>query len=285
MLNLLRETAYELYKMGSQKRNYIPVAGYVLFVLLCYLSCRNSFGMMATRLADFGLDETEAAKYLDGFFFARIVLIPTFIVLMPIVMAALGGDCVAGEMQDGSLRLCLARPRSRTMVIVSKFLAVYISGLIYSAFFAAAGLLTGYLLFGLAPAQAMMIPARMFGYTLDIMTNSEALFRYAVSALYFSFSLMTMGSMALFFSVVFNRMSSASIAVITLYFVSYVVAELPFAEALRPYLVSEIMNNVFIFYLTPMPLGKLLVNLAVLGIYIASFLFLAIIHFNCKDIR
>ena len=44
----------------------------------------------------------------------------------------------------------------------------------------------------------MMIPARMFGYTLDIMTNGEALFRYAVSALYFSFSLMTLGSMALF---------------------------------------------------------------------------------------
>lgn len=285
LMNLVRETAYELYKMGSQKRNYIPVAGYLLFVLLCYLSCRTSFGAMTTRLTDFGLSEAEAAKYLDGFFFARIVLIPTFIVLMPIVMAALGGDCVAGEMQEGSLRLCLVRPRSRTGVIVSKFLAVYVSGLVYSVFFAAAGLLVGYLLFGLAPAQAMMIPARMFGYTLDIMTNGEALFRYLLSTLYFSFSLMTLGAMALFFSVVFDRMSSASIAVVTLYFVSYVVAELPFAEALRPYLISEIMNNNYIFYLTPMPLGKLLINLAVLGIYIFGFLLMAIIHFNCKDIR
>lgn len=284
-MNLFRDTAYELYKMGSHKKNYIPIVGYIIFILLCYIAWRTSFKHIVARLTGFGMTQVEAVKYLDGFSFARIVLIPTFIVLMPIVMAALGGDCVAGEMQEGSLKLFMARPRSRTKVIVSKFLALYAAGLMYSIFFASASFLIGYCIYGLAPIQVMLVPATMFGSTLTIMTNLEALLRYLAITLYYSFSLMTLGSMALFFSVLFNRMSSAAIAVITLYFVSYVVASLPFAGALRPWLISEIMNNGFIFYLDPMPVGKLLSNLAVLGIYICSFFLISIIHFNCKDLR
>ncbi len=284
-MNLFRDTAYELFKMGSHKKNYIPIAGYIIFMLLCYIAWRTSFENIVARLTEFGMNRAEAVKYLDGFSFARIVLIPTFIVLMPIVMATLGGDCVAGEMQEGSLKLFLARPRSRTRVVVSKFMAVYASGLLYSIFFASASFLIGYCLYGLAPAQVMLVPATLFGSTLTIMTNLEALIRYIAITMYYSFSLMTLGSMALFFSVLFNRMSSAAIAVITLYFVSYVVASLPFAGALRPWLISEIMNNGFIFYLTPVPMGKLIGNLSVLGIYICTFFFISIIHFNCKDIR
>ena len=284
-MKLLRETLYELFKMGSHKKNYIPLAGYLLFILLCYIACRSSFEFIIKRMVEFGLPRADAVKYLDGFFFARVVQIPTFVVLMPIVMAALGGDCVAGEMQEGSLKLYLARPRSRTQVVVAKFAAIYSVGLIYSIIFSVGGLLTGWIFFDLAPAQVIMIPARMFSSTLSIMTNFEALARYMAVTLYYSFSLMTMGSMALFFSVIFNRMSSAAIAVITLYFVSYVVASLPFAEGIRPWLISEIMNNSFLLYLSPVPMGKLVVNLSVLGIYIAGFLFASIFHFNCKDIR
>ena len=88
-----------------------------------------------------------------------------------------------------------------------------------------------------------MLSGHFFGSQVTIMTNSEALSLYGLTALYFSFSLMTLGSMALFFSTVFNRMSSAAITVVTIYFVSFVTSSLPFASALRPWLISEIMNN------------------------------------------
>ena len=236
-------------------------------------------------LSGFNANKSEAAKYLDGFFFARIVLVPTFIVLMPIVMAVLAGDCVAGEMQDGSLKLYMTRPRSRNRLIMTKFAAVYTAGFLYSLCFSVCGFVIGYLLFGMAPAQVLLMPGRVFGSTVSVMTNSEAFIRYCCASLYFSFSLMTLGSMALFFSTIFNRMSSAAIAVITLYFVSYVVAALPFSGALRPWLISEIMNNAFLFWLTPVPMSKLYINLATLMLYICSFLWAAIAFFSWKDIR
>ena len=275
---MLREIAYELLKMSSQKKSYIPFAGYLLFLILCYIAFCNSTDSLAGMLSGFELNRAEAAKYLDGFFFARILLGPTFIILMPIVMAALGGDCVAGEIQEGSLKLYLSRSRSRTRVILNKFIAIYGAGLLYSVIFSCTGFLAGWALFGMAPVQVLLVPGKVFGSTVAVMSNSDAVIRYFLT-------LMTMGALALFFSTLFNRMSSAAIAVITIYFVSYVIISLPFGEWLRPWLISEIMNNGFLFWLTPVPMGKLLINLATLGLYISSFLVAAVITFNCKDIR
>ena len=282
---MIRDTAYELLKMSRQKKNYIPLAGYLLFLLLCYIAYKSSVSTLAQTLSSFSADRNEAAKYLDGLFFARIMLVPTFIVLMPIVMAALGGDCLAGEMQEGTLKLYMTRPRSRTGVILTKFTAVYLASFLYSLFFSSAGVIIGCLFFGTAPVQMLLMPGQVFGSTVSIMSNGEALFRYVCASLYFSFSLMTLGTMALMFSAVFNRMSAAALAVITIYFVSYIAAALPFAGVLRPWLISEIMNNAFLFWLTPFPMEKLLLNLALLAMYICGFLVAAICIFNYKDIR
>lgn len=282
---MLREIGYELLKMSSHKKSYIPLAGYILFFALCYVAFRNSTNSLAALLGGFELDRTAAAKYLDGFFFSRILLAPTFIILMPIVMATLGGDCVAGEIQEGSLKLYMSRSRSRTGVILCKFFAIYISGLFYSVVFSCVGFAAGYLLFGMAPVQVLLVPGQVFGSTVSVMSNSEAIVRYFITAVYFSFSLTTMGALALFFSTVFNRMSSAAISVITIYFVSYVLVSLPFGEWLRPWLISEIMNNAFLFWLPAVPPGKLCVNLATLGLYICTFLTAAIVTFNFKDIK
>ena len=282
---MIRGIWFELVKLSCQKKSYIPFAGYLLFIALCFIAFKNSTSSLAAMLGGFEVDRTQAAKYLDGFFFARILLGPTFIILMPIVMAALGGDCVAGEIQEGSLKLYMSRPRSRTRVILSKFAAIYGAGLVYSVIFSCFGLAFGYLCFGLAPVQVLLVPGQVFGSTVSVMSNSEALGRYFLTSVYFSFSLMTMGAMALFFSTFFNRMSSAAISVITIYFVSYVIVSLPSGEWLKPWLISEIMNNGFLFWLTPIPEGKLYVNLATLALYICSFLLASVVTFNCKDIR
>ena len=73
---MLREIGYELLKMSSHKKSYIPIAGYILFFVLCYIAFRNSTGALASLLRGFELDRNAAAKYLDGFFFSRILLFP-----------------------------------------------------------------------------------------------------------------------------------------------------------------------------------------------------------------
>ena len=282
---MIHDIKHELLKMCHQKKSFIPLAGYILFIILCYIAYKTSTQMLTGILSTLNSDRNATAKFLDGLFFARIALIPTFIVLMPIVMATLGGDCIAGEIQEGSLKLYMTRPRSRTKFIMTKFLSIYLAGLLYSVVFSALGFCIGALLFGLSKVQVLVLPGHVFGAHLTVMTLGDAIKNYCFATLYFSFSLMTIGTIALFFSTIFNRMSSGTIAVLTLYFVSYVVAALPFADKVRPWLISEIMNNAFLFWMTPLPVIKLCSNLTVLSLYIVSFLLASIITFNYKDIR
>jgi hypothetical protein len=110
----------------------------------------------------------------------------------------------------------------------------------------------------------------------------------ATGASLFSAGILSSGTLiAIFLSTWFNRMTTATIVAITVYFVSYIVAALPFAEPIKPFMISEIMGNgsAFMFWMTHIPLIKLIENLAVLGCYICGFLTLAVINFNCKDIK
>jgi ABC-2 type transport system permease protein len=262
------------------------IACHLLFLVLCYLafkSAQSGFFRRFDRAMHFQIGNME--DYLDGFFFARIAMLPTFIVLMPIVVATLAGDTVAGEMQEGSLKMYVARPRSRSLIILSKFFAVYIGTLTFCIWFALVNLLLGILLFGISPTQFVMMTDRLFGTDMVVMTWFRALMRYFASTLYFSFSLTSLGALTLFFSTIFNRMSAATVTVISIYFVSYVVAALPFSETIRPYLISEVMNNAFLLWLSPLPLNKLLLNLSTLLLYMVGFLLAAVLTFNYKDLK
>ena len=283
---MFRMIGYELTKLRVQKKNYVMVACHLFFLGLCYLAFRSAQGGFFRRFdKTMNFHMGDLTDYLDGLFFARVAMVPTFIVLMPIVVATLAGDTVAGEMQEGSLKMYVSRPRSRSAIILSKFFAVYFVTLLFCLWFAAVNTLLGVLIFGVSPTQLVMLTDRVFGTDVVVMGYGSALLRYLASTLYFSFSLTALGAITLFFSTVFNRMSAATVTVISLYFVSYVIAALPFSETIRPYLLSEVMNNAFLLWLSPMPLHKLLLNLSTLSLYTVGFLLAAVLTFNYKDLK
>ena len=278
---MLRSLCHELVKLRIQKKNYVMLGGHLLFLGLCYLAFRSAQGNFFRRFdKTMNFHVEDLTSYLDGLFFARIAMVPTFIVLMPIVVATLAGDCVAGEMQEGSLKLYVSRPRSRSRIILSKFFAVYLATLLYCLYFAALNIAIGVLVLNISPTQLVMLTDRVFGTDVVIMGVRGALLRYFAATVYFSFSLTALGAITLFFSTVFNRMSAATVTVISFYFVSYVIAALPFSESIRPYLLSEVMNNSFLLWLSPLPVNKLLVNLSTLSLYTVGFLLLATLMFN-----
>lgn len=283
---MLRSLCHELVKLRIQKKNYVMLGGHLLFLGLCYLAFRSAQGNFFRRFdKTMNFHVEDLTSYLEGLFFARIAMVPTFIVLMPIVVATLAGDCVAGEMQEGSLKLYVSRPRSRSRIILSKFFAVYLATLLYCLYFAALNIAIGVLVLNISPTQLVMLTDRVFGTDVVIMGVRGALLRYFAATVYFSFSLTALGAITLFLSTVFNRMSAATVTVISFYFVSYVIAALPFSESIRPYLLSEVMNNSFLLWLSPLPVNKLLVNLSTLSLYTVGFLLLATLMFNYKDLK
>src|SRR5207244_6626614 len=70
-----------------------------------------------------------AAEYISALTVAVVMLIPQILLLMPLYAALVGGDLVAKEVEDGTLRMILSRPISRFRLLLSKWLA----GVVFSA--------------------------------------------------------------------------------------------------------------------------------------------------------
>jgi ABC-2 type transport system permease protein len=282
-----RDIYFEIVKLKAQKKNYIVAIGHLCFLGLCYLGMKTSnMSFMERRVRRSAeLDLTDFLGYVDGLMFARLALIPAFIVIMPIFICTLAGDSVAGEIQDGSLKLFAARPRSRTRIIMAKFWAIFIWNFIFCIYFSLTGLIVGILLFGMPGSQLIYLGRAQMGTVLVMMPLGQAMVAYWLTAVYFSVSMMALGCVTLFLSTIFNRMTAASVGGIVIYFICYVAEKLPFMEAVRPYLLSKVMNGAVVFWLTDVPMRRVMVNLSTLSLYICVFTGLALIVFNSKDIK
>ncbi len=284
---MLRLTGYELLKILSQKKTYIAAAGHLLLVLLCYVSFKLSKGKFLLDALDrkSNFDFENIANFADGLFFARAALLPTFLIVMPILVSTLAGDSIAGEIQEGTLKLLLARGRSRAKLVISKFLAIYLVVAAYTFYFGLVMIVIGIAFFGISQTQLVFLEAYVLGNDFAITTIPEALSGYCWSLVYFSFSTMALGSVGLFLSSCFDRMTAAAVGCITFYFVCYIVDKLPFTAVVRPYLISNTMDGAFVFHLAEIPLMRLASNLVSLSGYIVVFLLLSIITFRLKDIK
>ena len=278
-----RDAVWELVKLKGQKKNYIVLVGHATMMLLVGMGLsREKFrGPLAHAVGRLGLNLKDFA---DGLFFARWVYVPTLVMILPIFICTLAGDMIAGEVQDGSMRLYASRPRTRQQIVLSKFLAMCVAAASYCFYFAVVSLGVGMLLFGSPGTQVVAVFGPGVQADFSLMGPEETLWRYLLCTGYHVFSILALGSITLFFSTIFNRMTSATIAGLTAYFVSYMLEELPWLQEMKPYLLSRVMNGSIHLWMAVIPPGNVLRSFVVLSVYIALFLGLAITLFNAKDI-
>lgn len=119
----------ELYKIFRKPRTYIGFIAIAVIVLLIQLALRVD-GPTWIKLMFSGMDDMfalESDKVLNGYFVCFLVL-NTLLIQVPLLVALVTGDLIAGEANLGTLRLLLTKPISRTGVLVAKFMA----GLVYT---------------------------------------------------------------------------------------------------------------------------------------------------------
>lgn len=277
----------ELLKMFYQKKNYVMVFGHLLLLGLCYIGFKTSkMSFLARGIKHQAeINISDLMSYMDALFFARTALLPTYFIIFPIFICTVAGDIVAGEIQDGSLKLLASRPRSRSSIILSKLFATAVFSWIYSLYFAIANLIIGFIFFGKPGVQLVYLHGMDIDTVLVVMPLVRAIVAYALSVAYFSVSILALGAITVFLSTLFDRMTTATVSGITFYFVCYIVGSLPFAAEIKPYLLSTAMNGIAVFWMERMPVGRLIDSLCLIAIYIVAFAGMSIISFNVKDIR
>jgi ABC-2 type transport system permease protein len=119
----------ELYKIFRKPRTYIGFIAIAVIVLLIQLALKAD-GPTWLKLMFSGMDDMFAIQdgnVLNGYFVCFLVL-NTLLIQVPLLVALVAGDLVAGEANLGTLRLLLTKPMGRGEVLLAKFLA----GLVYT---------------------------------------------------------------------------------------------------------------------------------------------------------
>src|SRR5215210_4123161 len=146
MLALLR---IELFKIFRRPRTYISFAAIAAMVAIVQIALKAD-GISYLQFLMGGLRESIEIPYqvvLNGYLVCFIIL-NLLLIHVPLLVALVAGDAIAGEANMGTLRLLLTRPISRTKFMLTKFAACVIYTVMLLLWMALLSLVASIVLFG-----------------------------------------------------------------------------------------------------------------------------------------
>ena len=211
----------------------------------------------------------------NGFFVALAALGVELTLFLPIAVAMLSGDAVAGEAGQGTLRYLLTVPVDRTRLLAVKYAGILFGAFLAPLTVAVSGLVIGLILFG--GGDVTLLSGTQVGL-------GEALLRLLGVCLYLGVCLAAVGAVGLFLSTLTEQPMGATIALTMLTVASFVLGQVPQLDWLHPWLITAHWQDFGELLRDPVTLGSLGPGLLSAGAYIVIFLAAAWARFGGKDI-
>lgn len=226
----------ELFKIFKRPRTYIAfvaIAAIVLLIQLAlYLDGKTYIGFMLQSIERFNVE----GKILNGYFVCYFIL-QTLLIHVPLLIALVGGDMIAGEANMGTLRLLISKPISRTSLLISKFLASTVYTLLLLVWMAFLSLLVSLLVFG---AGDLMV----FQSTVIIQIPSEDIFwRYLAAFAFAAIAMTTVAALSFLLSIFAENSIGPIVAAMSIIIVFTILTtmDLPLFLSMKPFLFTSHM--------------------------------------------
>jgi ABC-2 type transport system permease protein len=199
---------------------------------------------------------------------------------VPLLIALIAGDAIAGEAAMGTLRLLVAKPVSRTTLLLAKFGATVVYTLALLLFMALLSLFGSMLLFG--TGDMMVFKSSVF----LILEGSDVLWRYVGAFGFAALAMTTVAALAFLLSVFAENSIGPIIATmsVVILFTILTTMDIPFFNVLKPYLFTNHMLNWKGFFEKPVDTSEVAKSATVLAAHIVVFVSLAVFIFCKKDI-
>jgi ABC-2 type transport system permease protein len=211
----------------------------------------------------------------NGVFLTFIALSTLLILVLPVVVAVVAGDSVAGEAGYGTLRYLLAVPAGRTRLLAVKFAAIVVFGLAATVIVAGVSLATGAVLFPVGPVTLLS------GATVPL---AEGLLRVLFVTLYVAAAMAALGAIGLAISTLTEHAIGAIAAIAILVVTSEVVDQVPQLAAIGPYLPTHWWLSFDSILRAPVDTSTLLKGLLSFGVYAVLFGSFAWARFTSADV-
>jgi len=211
----------------------------------------------------------------NGVFLTLIALQALLILVLPLVVAVVAGDSIAGEAGYGTLRYLLTRPAGRARLLSVKYLAIVTYGLVATFIIAITALLVGVIFFPVGPVTLLS------GTTVSL---AAGLVRVLWVTLYIAAAMAAIGAIGLAISTLTEHAIGAIAAIMVLVVTSEVVDQVPEFGPVAPYLPTHWWNSFDSLLRTPVDTTTLLHGLASFAVYAVLFTSLAWAKFTTSDV-
>jgi ABC-2 type transport system permease protein len=284
----------EIYKIFKRRRTYIAFGAIAAIILLIQVALKFG-GDDYIDLALGGIKENfdiRNEEVLNGYFVCFIIL-NLLLVHVPILVALVAGDTVAGEANMGTLRLLVSRPVSRTNFLLVKFMAVCFYTIILLVWVAILSLFVSMLIFG---TNQLVVPKEA---PYMIIAESDILWRYLAAFFFAAAGLITVAALSFLFSVFADNAIGPIVATVCVIIVFTILTQMqiPFYDnTIKPYLfTTHMLGWKGFFYIKGTDenvsirgsienFSVIMQSLAILIGYSIAFVITAILVFRKKDI-
>jgi ABC-2 type transport system permease protein len=280
----------ELVKMARRPRTWISV------VLLCGLPVLVAVFVAVTHVVPPpGQGPTLLSAVLsNGALYPAAALAIVLPIFLPVAVAVMGGDAIAGEAGSGMLRYLLARPVGRTRLLFAKLVALVVYTLTAVLLVAVTAYITGKILFGTQPVAVTTggglssgnIAAHVAATSLSgtAMTPADILIRTAGTIAFIAVSMLGVGSIAVFLSTLTDSPLTAALGAMAALVTSATLVALNAAGSVNPYLPTRYWLAWVDFFREPILWRDIDRGFAVQAVYVLVLLGAAWANFATKDI-
>ncbi|MFL6026363.1 MAG: ABC transporter permease, partial [Friedmanniella sp.] len=265
----LRFLASELRIIGGRRRNLAGLAVLAVVPVVLAIAVRVS-APDSGRGPDF-----VSAIAGNGLFVAFAALALELPIFLPLAVGVVSGDSVAGEANIGTLRYLLTIPAGRTRLLVVKFIAIVLSALLATFLVAGVGTVMGLALFG--------------GGEMTLLSGTQTSMaggvgRLVLSCLYLSAQFAALGAIGLFISTLTEQPIGATVAVVLVNVMMFVLDSIEQLSWLHPWLLTHWWTAFGDLLRDPIATDDIVRGLLTAGVYTAAFWLAAWARFSSKDI-
>jgi ABC-2 type transport system permease protein len=262
--------ASELRLLFRRRRTWALFAALAAVPVLIGVAVRVSTGPPRGRGPAF-LDQVAG----NGLFLAVVGLLVSVPLFLPLTLAVVAGDSIAGEASQGTLRYLLTAPVPRAGLLLVKYAVIVVFCAAAVLVLAVAGVLVGLVLFGVQPAVVLS------GDTLGL---GESYARIALVAAYVAVSLLGLGAIGLFFSTLSDVPVGVMAAIAVLAVAAQIAGSLPQLDWLHPWLFTEHWTGFVDLLRQPVLWDSFVDNAVLQAGYVLVFGALAYGRFATKDV-
>jgi len=209
---------------------------------------------------------------------ALAIVLPLF---LPMAVAVVGGDAIAGEAAGGTLRYLLTRPVGRSRLLVAKLVAVIGFVLVAVVLVAVTGYLVGGAILGNVPLTATNSIVSVSGSSLSA---EQVALRTVLAILYVGLSMLGVAAIAVMLSTFTDSALGASLGALAFLVGSSLLLTLDAARSIKPYLPTRYWLSFIDLFRDPILWRNVERGVGLQLVYVAVFLVIAWANFASKDI-